>query len=340
MVVSLESQNVKIRKPYYNKTGKINIDTSFIYKNLANLKITGYLATYICSLFLFSFIFYKCGDFFIPHRKVTLNVHSITLPNHKPDIVSKENIINYKGNKRNDLYTNYSYTKTDTLSSVAIKYNISTNTILHVNNIEDIRDLVPGIVLKVPSVDGLVHNITSKDSLESLSYRYGVAVKDIFRINNLRSETLVEGNKIFIPNVDISDTGWKSNIDKFFVYPVKGQIIRRYGHFTNKITGMSDIYEGVDFRAGDDKSVLASKSGHISRIGYNPNYGNYIFIDHNGGFRTLYAHLNNINVSNRDKVEQGDVLGTVGDSGFAKKEKLFFCILNKDVTVNPESYLK
>ena len=44
-------------------------------------------------------------------------------------------------------------------------------------------------------------------------------------------------------------------------------------------------------------------------------YGNFVILDHGGGWLTLYAHLVDITVNEKDKLQQGDPLGTVGGSG-------------------------
>lgn len=342
MVVSLESQNVRISKSYNAKNLKLNIipDISHLYSVLEKFNSNIHLIIFLLSLLCFSLIFYNCGDYFILNKKTILDVSRITLPDHNPDIISREDMIKYKSNYRPNLFSEYTFLNGDTISSIAIKYNVSRDTILHVNQIDDIKKIHSGMKLKIPDVDGVLHNVTSGDSLESISDRYSVPVKDIFKINGLKSETLTDGSSIFIPNVRAADWGWKSNIDKFFVFPVNGQIIKRYGEYVNKITGITELYEGVDFKASEDNRIFASKSGYISGIGYSPNYGNYVFIDHQSGQRTLYAHLKEIWVSNREKVKQGNVIGLIGDSGFAKTEKLFFCILDGESTTDPEKYLK
>ncbi len=68
--------------------------------------------------------------------------------------------------------------------------------------------------------------------------------------------------------------------------------------------------------------------------------GNYLFIDHAGGFRSLYAHLDEIYVKSKTRVSQGEILGSIGNTGFTKTQKLFFCLLNKEETVDPEKYFK
>jgi lysostaphin len=44
-------------------------------------------------------------------------------------------------------------------------------------------------------------------------------------------------------------------------------------------------------------------------------YGQLVIINHSGGLQSRYAHLNEINVSVGQKVNQGDLLGTVGTTG-------------------------
>jgi murein DD-endopeptidase MepM/ murein hydrolase activator NlpD len=277
---------------------------------------------------------------FTPHFTTSLDMGRVTLPKHGADVISRKLMENYGAYKKETLFIEETVYSGETLSSISIKYGISRETILHVNGIHDVKKLLDLDKLMIPSVDGIIHKLSNKDSLDSLSKKYGVLVKDIFRVNNLKSENLSDLETLYIPGIQPQDWGWHTNLDKYYIYPVNGYITKRYGFHTNSITGLTSLYEGTDFVSIDNSDVLASRAGYISRIGYSPNYGHYIYLDHSGGTRTLYAHLDNISVDIRDSVKQGDVIGTIGKSGFTNTTKLFFTLFYKDETVNPENYLR
>ncbi len=344
MVISLESQNVKLKRNFYLPGFNLISKKNDIRKN-RNLKLPEisynlFYLPFFLSLIIFSFIFSRGVNPVIRRDTSYGDLNSITLPDNGADIVFKnliESRDNYANNKH--FYEDYYY-KGDTLSSLATKYGVSIETILHVNKINDVNKIVEYTKLQIPNIDGFMHVVTTKDTLESLSIKYGVSIKDIFVVNDLKSENIGNLDRVYIPGINPVNYGWHSNIDSFFIYPINGFISKRYGVFTNKITGISDFYHGVDFSPIDKLDVKASKSGFVSRIGYSPSYGNYIYLDHSGGYRTLYAHIDHIDVSLHQKVAQGEIIGKLEENSNSDVVKLFFSILNRDETVNPELYLK
>ena len=67
----------------------------------------------------------------------------------------------------------------------------------------------------------------------------------------------------------------------------------------------------------------------MTTSGYSSAWGNYIIINHGGGYTTLYAHLSRRSVAKGDKVKQGDVIGQSGNTGYSTAPHLHFEI-NKD----------
>ncbi len=82
-------------------------------------------------------------------------------------------------------------------------------------------------------------------------------------------------------------------------------------------TGHNPLYS-VDLNRPDDygDTVVASASGTVSTSAYSTNsgYGNYIVIDHGGGWQTLYAHLSARSVNRGASVSRGQKIGAVGNS--------------------------
>ncbi|MGL1894170.1 MAG: peptidoglycan DD-metalloendopeptidase family protein [Spirochaetaceae bacterium] len=343
MVISLESQNVKIKKSIYKpqmRIPNIEFNISNPFKKLKNVTINNRYIPFIISLFIFSILFSRGSSLFIPTSKLKVDIKNITLPDHTADVISKDSIQIYESSVQDSLYTKALLHAGETLSTISIQYGVSRQTILQVNNIRDIKKIDTIAFLTVPPTDGYLHQLSARDTLDSLSLKYDVPIKDIFRLNNLKSENISHLDTIFIPGVDPLLQGWQSNLDRFFIYPVDGFISKRFGYHTNSITGITSLYQGLDLIPLEGDKVYASKSGYISRIGYSANYGKYIYIDHTGGSRTLYAHLDEVEISIRDSVKQGQVIGTVGNSGFTSRNKLFFSMFIKEEPINPELYLK
>lgn len=84
-----------------------------------------------------------------------------------------------------------------------------------------------------------------------------------------------------------------------------------------------DYHEGIDIPASYGAPVYAVAKGIIYDLNFNPGYGNYVVIKHNG-FYSFYAHLRGFNVFKGDKVDQSTVIGYVGSSGFSTGPHLHF----------------
>ena len=82
---------------------------------------------------------------------------------------------------------------------------------------------------------------------------------------------------------------------------------------------------------------MASGDGVISFLGRQSGYGKTIEIKHGGNIKTLYAHLekfeNKLKVGTN--VEQGDIIGYVGDSGQATGPHLHFEFWQGEVRTDP-----
>jgi surface antigen/LysM repeat protein len=88
----------------------------------------------------------------------------------------------------------------DTLSTIAEKYNISTNTIKWANNLPS-DSIKPGWYLKIPPVDGILLVIGSNTSGPDVAYKYGANLKKIIAYNGLEGPLDFEpGDVIMVPD--------------------------------------------------------------------------------------------------------------------------------------------
>ena len=85
-------------------------------------------------------------------------------------------------------------------------------------------------------------------------------------------------------------------------------------------------HNGVDYAAVRNTPIMASGDGVIKFIGTKSGYGRTIQIKHGGGISTLYAHMESFNKKLKvgSKVNQGQTIGYVGDSGAATGTHLHY----------------
>ena len=109
--------------------------------------------------------------------------------------------------------------------------------------------------------------------------------------------------------------------------------------------GGRDLYGSYDFHLGIDipgtlgDEVWASDGGEVVWASYTPSYGNSIRIQHDDGYVTLYAHLDELLVEVGDNVYQGQLIGKMGHTGAAYGTHLHFEVRIGSSTVNPNKYL-
>ena len=104
-------------------------------------------------------------------------------------------------------------------------------------------------------------------------------------------------------------------------------------------------HAGIDISGNGvmNKPVVAADGGTVVEVntsGWGAGYGKYIIIDHGGGYRTMYAHLNAVSVVNGQKVTIGQQIGLAGSTGDSTGAHLHFEIRYNGRTVNPVPYLQ
>ena len=105
-------------------------------------------------------------------------------------------------------------------------------------------------------------------------------------------------------------------------WPVDGVMTSPYGL---RLRGWSpDMHEGVDVAAPQGTPVNAMKSGRVEHAGTWGGYGLSVLIAHGSNVRTLYAHLSRIDVREGERVDGGQRIGAVGQTGSATGPHLHF----------------
>ena len=112
-----------------------------------------------------------------------------------------------------------------------------------------------------------------------------------------------------------------------------------FGNRTAPLAGASTYHQGVDLGAPRGASVYASRPGIVTVAGYSNSAGNYVQINHQDGFSSIYMHLDTYCVSAGQVISGGQQIGTVGTTGISKGYHLHFGISYNGAYVNPCSYV-
>lgn len=98
-------------------------------------------------------------------------------------------------------------------------------------------------------------------------------------------------------------------------------------------------HRGIDIARPSDRTIKASDNGVVTAAGWEGSYGNRVVVDHNNGYKTVYAHLSSINVKVGQVVAQGSSLGVMGSTGNSTGIHLHFEVQQNGALVNPMSVL-
>lgn len=102
-----------------------------------------------------------------------------------------------------------------------------------------------------------------------------------------------------------------------FIWPTEGTISDTYGTRHGR-------HFGIDIAADLGTPIYAVCDGKVHRSFYSNSYGNVIFIEHENGLETVYAHLHERFVKAGDVVKEGEQIGTVGSTGRSTGPHLHF----------------
>jgi murein DD-endopeptidase MepM/ murein hydrolase activator NlpD len=114
-----------------------------------------------------------------------------------------------------------------------------------------------------------------------------------------------------------------------------------FGQNINPFTGQYYIHRGIDIsnhRAGDP--IVATADGQVVAVEFDMNgFGNNIIIAHRHGFFTRYAHMQRFNVQIGQRVQQGEIIGWVGNTGLSTGPHLHYEVHIGSEVVNPFQYI-
>lgn len=120
-----------------------------------------------------------------------------------------------------------------------------------------------------------------------------------------------------------------------FSWPVTGTITSPFGWRSNPFGGAPEFHQGLDIAAPTGTTVTAAAGGTVVMAQWYGGYGNYIAIDHGGGYSTGYGHLSAIYVSVNQAVQRGQAIGAVGSTGESTGPHLHFEIRINGKAVDP-----
>lgn len=244
----------------------------------------------------------------------------------------------------------------ETVSSIAERYGLEPTTIFWQNDLTETSKIKPGQVLEILPIDGVQHKVARGETIYSVGKKYGLDENQVQAIIDypfnvfLNDENweLATGQLLMVPGGVKQDARVQPKSGSFspvltpdagtvaaagsFIWPASGRITQSYTFY----------HRAIDIANRSGGPILAADSGTVVIAGWpdNAGYGNRVMIDHGNGYITLYAHLRVIQVRAGQRVNRGDLIGQMGNTGRSTGTHLHFEIRRGGSLDNPLNYLR
>ena len=125
-----------------------------------------------------------------------------------------------------------------------------------------------------------------------------------------------------------------------FLPPLSGQVMAKFGATgEGGSNAAGTVHQGIDVLSALGTPVASPGSGVVTFVGSDPQLGNVVKVDFGDGWTTVLGNLGDISVKKGEKINRGDMIGTVGLSAPLKKPWLHFELRKNNQPVDPIPYL-
>lgn len=286
-------------------------------------------------------------------------------PSAQPDVIVQRT--------QTELYT---VREGDVVGTIARRFGITIETIISANRLTKQASIKPGDTLKIPATSGVLHVVKKGDTVTKLAQTYRAEADKIIATNNLADRALTPGEEIVIPDgispvvvvtrpvntavrPNIPTTNIKNkSLDKYQeLIDVRGDTRTKPADINVNTAPLTKLlwpttqhsitqyygwnHTGVDLDGDYVDAIYASADGVVETAGWNSGgYGLMIFIDHQNGMKTRYAHASKMFVKAGDRVKKGQVIAMVGTTGRSTGTHLHYEVYLNGKRQNPLKYIK
>lgn len=238
-------------------------------------------------------------------------------------------------------YFAYRVRSGDMIGRIAEQFDVTSDTIISVNNIRNSRLLQIGDYLKIPTMPGILYNVKKDgETIESIAEKYKVDAEKCSAVNHIELASAISaGSTIFVPDAELDWVTRQEINGDLFRKPIRARwyCSSRFGWRASPFTGVRSYHSGVDMACPTGTNIYAALPGKVTATGYNSTYGNYVIIAHHSGYKTLYGHMSAILCHKGNYVTQDTRIGRVGSTGMSTGPHLHFTVFKNNKQVNPEN---
>ncbi len=268
--------------------------------------------------------------------------------------------------KEQELKTVYVVQAGDTLSEISIKVNIPMDQIVAMNdsleNENTIIRIGDELVITVPEPELSVNRVeesyieevydadviyvdnnswytTQTKVLQqpSAGFRKVIALT-YYENDELVDREIIKEEIVMEAVPKIVERGTK--IPPTYIKPLSGgRMSSKFGPRPRPTAGASTYHKGIDWATPTGTTIYASSGGTVAKAGWGSGYGYVVYINHEDGRQTRYAHLSKVLVKVGQTVKQGEKIALSGNTGVSSGPHVHFELLIGGKQVDPLKYI-
>jgi murein DD-endopeptidase MepM/ murein hydrolase activator NlpD len=182
------------------------------------------------------------------------------------------------------------------------------------------------------------HIVKRGENLYRIGLKYGVTVDELKEWNGLSDINIREGQVLVLMYIPFSTPDRQPEqvpiIGKKAIMPVdNGKVFSEFGMRNKR------LHKGIDLGSPPGTPIYAVLPGTVIFAGRQRGYGNVVIIQHDESIITVYAHNESNRVSVNDRVTQGQIIATVGNTGNTRAYHVHFEYRFQGVARNPRELL-
>lgn len=269
--------------------------------------------------------------------------------------------------KEQEMPSEYQVVAGDTLSEISLKVNIPVDKLIEMNGelLKDANTTIhigDKLLITIPEPELSIEHVerqyieevyeediiyidvddwytTKTEIIQQPSSGFRKIVADVSYLDDKEiSREIVKEEVVKEAVAKIVKRGTK--IPPSFIKPISGgRASSGFGPRSAPTKGASTYHKGQDWAVPTGTSVYASCGGTVVKAGWGSGYGYVVYIDHEDGRQTRYAHLSKVLVKVGQKVKQGEKIALSGNTGITSGPHLHFELLINGRQVNPLKYI-
>jgi murein hydrolase activator len=188
------------------------------------------------------------------------------------------------------------------------------------------------LIRKTKAAEQLANLITDLIEKERIRKEHEAKLARERAAEREKTKVKIEMPPVFEPGVPFARKEGK------LPWPVtSGVVVAQFGNQVHPVLKTVTQNTGIEISVPNGTAVRAVADAEVAMIHWLPSYGNLVILNHSDGYRTVYAHLSDIEVSEGQQVKEGSVIAKSGDS--VSGSVLHFELWKEKEKQNPESWL-